>query len=434
MSRKMKNSGNEWIGRIPEGWDARPIKNSFFIVSGATPKSDNADYWDGDVVWVTPADYKFEDKYVTVGKRNLSKAGYESCGTTLVPAGSIIFSKRAPIGTVAIAGRELCTNQGCLSCVPKERVSSKFFYYTMAVFAEQFNLYGTGTTFKEISFSSFSDFKLPLPPFEEQEVIAAYLESKCDEIDAVITDTKRTIEEYKKLKQSIITEAVTKGVRGKRTMKKSGIKWIGDIPEEWERIPIKYCVEFREGPGIMGADFRTEGIPLIRIAGMHGKYVSTEGCNYLDPEMVERKWKHFKLDIGDVVISASASMGESCMVDENAAGCIPYTGLIRFKCREVLSNLYLQYFLSSQVYLEQINVQKTGATIQHYGPTHISRVYMILPSITEQNEIVEHLNNKCGYLDAIIEGKQQLLVELESYKKSVIYEYVTGKKEVPACQ
>lgn len=150
----------------------RPVKNSFVVISGATPKSDMPDYWDGDVVWVTPADYKFEDKYVLKGKRNLSQAGYESCGTTLVPAGSIIFSKRAPIGTVAIAGGELCTNQGCLSCVPKENVSSKFFYYAMAAFTEQFNLYGTGTTFKEISFSSFSDFKLPRPSYLEQKRIA----------------------------------------------------------------------------------------------------------------------------------------------------------------------------------------------------------------------------------------------------------------------
>lgn len=207
--RTMKDSWIEWIGQIPSEWEARPIKNSFFIVSGATPKSDNADYWDGDISWVTPADYKFEDKYVYAGKRNLSQAGYASCGTTLVPAGSIIFSKRAPIGTVAIAGKEICTNQGCLSCVPKEGVCSMFFYYAMAAYTEQFNLYGTGTTFKEISFTSFSDFKMPLPPYEEQKEIASWLEEKCDEIEKLIENKQKLLAELESYKKSVIYEYVT---------------------------------------------------------------------------------------------------------------------------------------------------------------------------------------------------------------------------------
>lgn len=208
-SKPMKDSGIEWIGEIPADWEDRPIKNSFFVVSGATPKSDNSDYWDGDIFWITPADYKFEDKYVDAGKRNLSQAGYDACGTTLVPAGSIIFSKRAPIGTVAIAGTEICTNQGCLSCIPKEGVCSMFFYYAMAAFTEQFNLYGTGTTFKEISFTAFSDFKLPLPPYEEQEEIALWLEEKCDEVEKLITNKQNLLAELESYKKSIIYEYVT---------------------------------------------------------------------------------------------------------------------------------------------------------------------------------------------------------------------------------
>lgn len=208
-ARPMKDSGVEWIGEIPEDWDARPIKSSFVIISGATPKSDNPDYWDGDVVWVTPADYKFEDKYITNGKRNISQAGYDSCGTTLVPAGSIVFSKRAPIGTVAITSCSLCTNQGCLSCVPKPGISALFFYYTMAAYSELFNLYGTGTTFKEISYTAFSNFKLPLPPVEEQKEIALWLELKCDELERSIRIKDHLISELETYKKSLIYEYVT---------------------------------------------------------------------------------------------------------------------------------------------------------------------------------------------------------------------------------
>jgi len=423
----MKNSGNEWIGRIPEEWDARPIKNSFFIVSGATPKSDNADYWDGDVVWVTPADYKFEDKYVTVGKRNLSKAGYESCGTTLVPAGSIIFSKRAPIGTVAIAGRELCTNQGCLSCVPKERVSSKFFYYTMAVFAEQFNLYGTGTTFKEISFSSFSDFKLPLPPFEEQEVIAAYLESKCDEIDAVITDTKRTIEEYKELRKALITKAITKGVRNNRQMKNSGSVWFGEIPAEWRMVRLKYMFHIKKD--IAGK----EGYTVLSITqrGITPKNIeSNEGqlaADYSKYQLVERgdfAMNHMDLLTGWVDISQ-------------------YDGVTSpdyrvFVLDDEASNKEYYLYMMQMCYFNRI-FYGLGQGVSGMGRWRLQadkflNFYIAVPPVEEQDEIVEALKTQLSEMDALIAAKEQLLTEMEAYKKSVIYEYVTGKKEVPACQ
>ena len=119
MNKKI-NSGIPWIGEIPEDWNLCKIKHHFRIIAGATPKSEVGEYWDGPIPWITPADYKTNDKYVSHGKKSITQAGYDSCGTMLVPSGSIIFSKRAPVGTVAIANNNLCTNQGCLSCVPRD--------------------------------------------------------------------------------------------------------------------------------------------------------------------------------------------------------------------------------------------------------------------------------------------------------------------------
>ena len=112
--RQMKDSGIEWIGEIPESWNCRKIKYCFSLVAGATPKSGNADYWDGDIVWITPADYTTESKYVSEGHKTITTEGMNSCATTLIPEGSIIFSKRAPVGLVAINTVPLCTNQGCI--------------------------------------------------------------------------------------------------------------------------------------------------------------------------------------------------------------------------------------------------------------------------------------------------------------------------------
>ena len=204
-----RDSGISWIGRIPSHWTVRKIKNGFSIVSGATPKSDKPEYWDGDVAWITPADYKTDDKYVGAGRRNLSDEGYASCGTTIVPTGSVIFSKRAPVGTVAINQVPLCTNQGCLSCIPNVSADSEYFYYAMSVFTEQFELFSSGTTFKEISATAFANFSMVFPPVEEQKMIANHLSLKCSEIDSIRKEKQGLIDDMEKYKRSLIYEAVT---------------------------------------------------------------------------------------------------------------------------------------------------------------------------------------------------------------------------------
>lgn len=205
----MKDSGVEWIGKIPESWKVIATKRLFTIISGATPKSDSSEFWDGDIRWITPADYKTDDIYVSMGRRNITKKGLQSCNTTLIPAGNIIFSKRAPIGTVAININELCTNQGCLSCVAINNLSIKFYYYVMSICTENYELLGTGTTFKEISLKAFSEFMLPQLTLKEQQAIVKYLDKKCADIDSLISIKQQKIEKLQEYKKSLIYEYVT---------------------------------------------------------------------------------------------------------------------------------------------------------------------------------------------------------------------------------
>lgn len=206
---KMKNSGVEWIGEIPENWEVNSTKRIFKIISGATPKSDNPEYWEGDIKWITPADYKTEQIYIYNTNRNITQKGLESCSSVLIPENSIIFSKRAPIGLVAINKVKLCTNQGCLSCVNINDFNIKYFYYVMAINTKQYELLGTGTTFKEISLSAFSNYNLPCPPIDEQQKIADYLDAKCAEIDRLIEIKQKKIEKLQDYKKSLIYECVT---------------------------------------------------------------------------------------------------------------------------------------------------------------------------------------------------------------------------------
>lgn len=202
-------SGIDWIGDIPAHWKVAPLKNSFILYAGATPKTERAEFWDGDIVWITPADYKTDDHFVKEGRKNLSLEGLASCATEIVPIDSLIFSKRAPIGTVAIASIPLCTNQGCISCVPKSISHSNYFYYLCRIATSEFEILGSGATFLEISSSNFANFKMPLPPLSEQVAIADYLDAKCAEIDGLKAKLTKKRETLTELRQSIISEVVT---------------------------------------------------------------------------------------------------------------------------------------------------------------------------------------------------------------------------------
>ena len=185
------------------------IKHIFKVISGSTPSSDNPNYYDGDISWITPADYKTEDVYVENGKRNITIDGYNSCGTSIIPANSIIFSKRAPIGLVAISKKDLCTNQGCLSCVPKKDLNIKYFYYQISTLQENFELERSGTTFKEISQDKFKNYKLKYPDINQQNKIVDYLDNICSRLYQVIDYRKQIIEKLEEYKKSLIYECVT---------------------------------------------------------------------------------------------------------------------------------------------------------------------------------------------------------------------------------
>lgn len=208
---ELKDSGIEWIGEIPAHWELKRIKDVCTVYCGATPK-DNANYWDGNITWISPADMP-EFGEIEEGARTITEEGYQSCGTSLVPAGSIVISTRAPIGKTNIALKELCTNQGC-KCLTSKKLIMRYMLYFIWSKKEQFQALGRGTTFMELSTKDLSIFPLAIPPRQEQQAIADYLDKKTIEIDNQISLIGKKISAYKRLKQSLIDEVVT----GKRKL------------------------------------------------------------------------------------------------------------------------------------------------------------------------------------------------------------------------
>ena len=430
--RAMKDSRIEWIGEIPQEWELHRIKTDFDIVAGATPKSGESSYWDGGIPWITPADYTTEDVYVSSGRKTITQEGFDSCATSMIPAGSIIFSKRAPVGLVAINSNPLCTNQGCLACVPHDNVNAKYYYYVMSIYGEQFDLFASGTTFKEISADTFANFKLPFPDYETQKKVADYLDSKCSEIDALIAAKKKTNALMRERRQSIIYEAVTKGLDPSAPMKDSGVEWIGEIPEGWSTWRLKHlAVEpLQYGANATGVEYTVELPRYVRITDIsQERTLIDEGKQSLPEEIA----CDYMLETGDILFARSgATAGKSFFYNEGYGRCCFAGYLIRFRVdRNKADSKFLYYYTLTQAYeqwTQQIFIQ---ATIQNISAEKYSNLYFAIPpTVDEQQRIASYLDSECARLDTIIKENDSTIQELKEYRQSLIYETVTGKIEV----
>lgn len=411
--RELKGSGVIWIGDIPKMWDVAKIKHHFNVVSGSTPDSNNPTCWDGEIPWITPADYKTEDKYVCSGRRNITQKGYDSCGTMQIPKNSIVFSKRAPIGSVAITANSLCTNQGCLSCISKDSGYSLYYYYVMSCFAEQFELYGSGTTFKEISAKDFSNFKLPSPSYLEQQRIAKFLDRKCAIIDNVLKKTKASIEEYKKLKQSVITKTI--------------------YHNDCFLSKLKYFGSFVNGYAFKSDSFQETGTRVIKIANIQNGTLSWEDESFVDDSLYEQLTS-FQVHKGDVVFALTRpiiSDGIKTAIVNTEERILLNQRNAMFIGSKSLNNRYLYYAMQSHPFIEEfkLHIDLTGLQ-PNISTNAIANIAIPYRTIYEQDLVVSYLDRKCEEIDSLIVNKERFIIELEAYRKGLIYEYVTGKKEV----
>ena len=422
--REMKDSGVEWIGEIPVDWKLNKIKHHFSISSGTTPKSDEPEYWDGDIVWITPADFKTDDVYVSDGHRNLSQEGYRVSSLQLVPAGSIIFSKRAPIGQVVINAIDLCTNQGCLTAVLNDDSDVRFYRYVMSIATEEFELAGSGTTFKEISATSFGNILLPLTSKQEQTKCADYLDVKSSKIDEIIEKQQAIIEKLKEYKLSIITEAVTSGINPDVEMKDSGSVWFGSIPINWQMKRLKYVFHIQkdiageEGHTVLSITQR--GIIPKDFSNNEGQFANSY-ANYQLVHKGDFAMNHMDLLTGWVDISkyegvTSPDYRVFVLNDKNGM------------CPEYY--LYMMQMCYSARIFYGLGQGVSGMGRWRLQADKFLNFHIPIPPYDEQKIIADYITDKVNHIEVEIDKRNKLIKKYQEYKKSLIYEVVTGKKEV----
>lgn len=399
MARQMKDSGIEWIGEIPEEWEIVKAKYCVQVSHGSDPQTEGnvPVYGSGAESFKTCGEYK-EGPAVLVGRK----------GATLhIP--HYIEGLYWNVDTAF----DVKTN---------ERYLLRMYFYAAMCF--DYKYYMSQTTLPGMTQTNYNNMSLPYPSLPEQRRIAAFLDSKCAEIDAVSERTKTTIEEYKRLKQAVITEAVTKGVRGARKMKDSGIEWAPEIPEEWVVIPSKFL--FRNSDVCRQPD--DEQLTASQRYGIiaQTEYMEREGAKVVLANKGLEDWKH--VEPNDFIISLRSFQGGLEMSE--VSGCITWHYIVLKPCKEVYSR-YFKWLFKSEVYIKALqrtcNFIRDGQDLRY---SNFVQVPLYEPSLEEQQEIADYLDAQCAAIDALIARKTTLMAQLEAYKKSLIYEYVTGKKEV----
>jgi type I restriction enzyme S subunit len=296
----------------------------------------------------------------------------------------------------------------------------------------QLNLLSNSTTgLANLNGAIIGELVLVVATQIEQFAIAAFQERETAKIDALIAEQEKLLALLAEKRQATISHAVTKGLNPDSPMKDSGIPWLGPVPGHWVVAPFRYCVDFQEGPGILAVDFHEEGVPLLRVAGVQTHWASLEGCNHLDPEKVRARWDHFRVQRGDLLISASASMGTVCEVGAEVAGSIPYTGIIRLRGIDgVMIKNFIRYVVVSASFLTQIELLKAGATIQHFGPSHLNQMVVAQPPEDEQVQISSYLDSALAKFRELEEEAQNAIGLLKERRSALIAAAVTGQIDV----
>ena len=413
--REMKDSGIEWVGQIPKDWDVVPHKQVMHKVKKICEQ-----YSGEDIISLTMNGVIKRD-LTAGGKMPTSFDGYQYVkpNDLLLCLFDIDVTPRC-VGVVKDYG---VTSPAYSRFVMHDGYYNAYYDYLLrAIDDDKVFVHLSKNLRSSLTESDFGAIKTCVPSLAEQKRIVKFLDAQCAEIDTVLEKTRASVEEYKKLKQAVITQAVTKGIRGDRPMKDSGIEWIGDIPVEWDVIRVKQLLKERNERSKEGKEeplSMSQKVGLVptkfleSIPNMASSFVGAK-LAYVDDLVFNKLKAHLGV--------FSVSRYDGLVSPDYAVYCS--TGKSNLK--------YLEYIFKTPQCIGEFRKKTTGiaAGLMRLYTEGLFSIYLPYPALSEQEEIAEYLNEKCAGIDALIVKKQQYLTEIENYKKSLIYEYVTGKKEV----
>lgn len=441
MSQGMKASGIKWIGDIPDSWQTNRIKYM------ATLK--------GRIGWqgLTSEEYQDDGAYLITGVDfNNGGIDWENCvhvpmkrweeaRDIQIKNGDLLITKDGTIGKVAIVSDmpgETSLNSGVLRIMPIDGYSCRYLFWVLQseVFWNWFNFKNAGnSTIAHLYQGDFAEFIYAFPERAAQEKIADFLDVHCAKLDSIIADIEKQIETLQKYKKSLITETVTKGLDITVPMKDSGISWPGTVPKHWKVKRLKYlCSHITDGSHF-SPDTIDEGFPYITATDVHGvglNYEMAKKISISDFKLLEHTG--CRLQKGDVLlVKDGATTGRIGLVDDNAP-CVVLSSVAILRDSDFLLSKYLMYLMESEYMQSQIKVSMAGSAMPRTIIAKIVNYYGLLCPLSEQKQIVNFLDERCTRIDCVLKAKKEQLDKLKCHKSSVIFEYVTGKKNMKEAQ
>lgn len=419
--REMKDSGIQWIGEIPKEWKVSTIKQEYLFQTGGTPRTDIESYFEGENIWVNISDMK--SKFITDSAKHISDDAVNSTSISISPKGSLLYAFKLSVGAVAFCEKDMYTNEAIATFLPCKN-SLEYLYYTAPIFIimnANENIYGA----KLLNQKLIKNAKIIIPPLVEQQKISSYLDTKCTKIDSIIEKQEKVIEKLKAYKLSVITEAVTKGLNPDVKMKDSGVEWIGTIPESWDLIKIGKLFTLRNEKNYKPL----EEVQLLSLYTGIGVFPHGEQEERGNKAVTAEGYKIVKKN--DIVVNIIlAWMGAIGISDYEGVTSPAYDVYIP-DLSKVIPHFYHYVFRTKGISNECYKYGR-GIMMMRWRTysSEFKQIFVPTPNIEEQHQIADYLDKKCSAIDKSIEQKQAIIEKLKEYKKSLIYEVVTGKKEV----
>ncbi|MBR4348828.1 MAG: restriction endonuclease subunit S [Fibrobacter sp.] len=438
--RKMKNSGVDWIGQIPSDWDVTRIGYESWIRARLGWKGLKAEEYVDEGFAFLSAFNIVDDKLQWENLNFINQQRYDESPEIKLKKGDILLvkdgagiGKCARIDSLPIGAATTNGSLAVISTHAKLSYRYLYFYLLSPIFQNYIYRLMNGMGVPHLSQEELRKIQIPFPPIDEQKKIADFLDEKCGEIDSIRSDIQKQIDILNDYKKSVITEAVTKGLNPKAKLKDSGIEWIGKIPEGWDVKRFKYIADaLYKGNGITKEQVFLDGnTQCVRYGEIYSKYnISFSDCLSLTKCELISPPQYF--EYGDILFAGTGELVEE--IGKN----IVYLG--NEKClaggdivvaRHSQNPSFLNYALGSSYCQSQKSSGKAKLKVVHISATQIGNILVAIPPLPEQKAIADYLDEKCSEIDATIADKQKQLEILDEYKKSLIFEYVTGKKEVP---
>lgn len=432
---KYKDSGIAWIGEIPEHWEVIDLK----YLSDIRGRIGFRGYTVSDLVSEGEGAFVIGGKHINQCVLNMESPDYISWDKyyespeIMVSKGDIVMAQRGTLGKVAIIEYDIneATINPSLVLIKNIKCQGKFLYYYLNSESTLtlISILNTATAVPMISQNQIENMPIPIPSFVEQQSIANYLDQKCDEIDELITLQEEMITKLQSYKQSVITEAVTKGLDKNVPLKDSGIEWVGEIPKHWEVKRLKNVCSTNNASlsDKTSKEFEFDYVDIGSVSfelGIH----KTEKYTFQNAPSRARKIAR----LGDIIVSTVRTYLRAIDIinSEEKEKYIYSTGFaILSPLKNILSE-FMIYICRSEYFTNQVSIYSTGINYPSINDTALKMIYIVMPPLSEQQSIADYLDQKCSEIDELISIKQRKIEKLKDYKKSLIFECVTGKRKV----